>query len=98
MVLIAQPNELQAIRIGVTAGRSVGKAVQRNRAKRVLRSAMHPYLEQLRAGWDIVLIARHRLLEASFQQTQAALDALLGRARLLANHERPSQPCTGASR
>ena len=92
MVLIALPNETQVVRIGVTAGRSVGKAVQRNRAKRVLRSVMQPYLHQLRAGWDVVLIARVRLLEASFQQTQAALVNLLGRARLLANHERPSEP------
>jgi ribonuclease P protein component len=92
MVLIALPNEAQVIRIGVTAGRSLGKAVQRNRAKRVLRSAMHPYLQHMHAGWDVVLIARYRLLEASFQQTQAALAALLGRARLLANHERPSEP------
>jgi len=92
MVLIAQPNETQAVRIGVTAGRSVGKAVQRNRAKRVLRSAIYPYLLRLQDGWEVGLIARRRLLEASFQQTQAALVSLLGRARLLANHEGPSEP------
>jgi ribonuclease P protein component len=92
LVLIALPSKEQATRIGVTAGRSVGKAVQRNRAKRILRSAIHPYLRQLRLGWDIILIARHRLLEATFQQTQAVLASLLGRASLLSNHERADEP------
>lgn len=71
------------LRCGVTAGRSVGGAVQRNRAKRRLRSAMHPLLSGLKPGWDIVLIARQPLLEADFVQVQAALSVLLRRANLL---------------
>jgi ribonuclease P protein component len=88
MVLIALPNPEPAIRIGVTAGRSVGNAVQRNRAKRLLRNAIHAYLPDLRKGWDIVLIARHPLIEAEFQQVQNALAALIQRAKLLSNDAR----------
>jgi ribonuclease P protein component len=84
MVLVALPSQDPAIHIGVTASRSVGNAVQRNRAKRILRSAVQPVLPELLVGWDIVLIARQPLVEASFQQVQTALAALLQRSRLLA--------------
>lgn len=83
MVLIALPNQEETCRIGVMASRSVGKAVQRNRAKRVLRSAIQPYLPRLKPGWNIVLIARSLLTKATFQQTQAALLTLMQRAALL---------------
>ena len=87
MVLIALQNDEQGTRIGVTAGRSVGKAVQRNRAKRLLRSAVQPILDDLRTGWDLVLIARNPLMQAPFWQIQMTLKSLLDRARLIKNHE-----------
>lgn len=83
LVLVAYPNPEIIVRCGVAAGRSLGNAVQRNRAKRLLRSVMQPYLPMLPAGWDLVLIARRPVLTASFPQIQAALRALLRRARLI---------------
>lgn len=77
-------NELDASRIGVVAGRAVGKAVQRNRAKRLIRNAVRPYLGAIPKGWDILFIARQPLPEASFQQVQSALTSLLRRSELLA--------------
>jgi ribonuclease P protein component len=74
---------LQNSHIGVTAGRSLGNAVQRNRAKRVLRAAFQPYLPAVLPGWDLILIARRPLLDSSFQQAQAAVLGLLRRAHLL---------------
>jgi len=85
LVFVAYPNPdaHAAARCGVTAGRSIGGAVQRNRAKRLLRSAIQPYLSTLPPGWDMVLIARQPLLAASYPQLQAALRTLLRRARFL---------------
>ncbi len=83
VVLLALPNSLASTRFGVAAGRTVGKAVQRNRAKRLLRAALQPYLDNVVPGWDVVLIARRGMAEATFWQTQAALENLLHRARLL---------------
>jgi ribonuclease P protein component len=94
MVLVTLPAPETVIRIGVTAGRSVGNAVQRNRAKRILRSAVQPVLSELQTGWDIVLIARQPLVKASFQQAQSALMALMQRAKLL-NDERSGKNQTG---
>ena len=83
VVLIALPNQAERSRFGVAAGRSVGNAVRRNRAKRLLRSALQQQLPVIKPGWDVVLIARHRMTGATFQQTVTALASLLGRAKLL---------------
>jgi ribonuclease P protein component len=82
-VLIALPNQAENTRFGVAAGRSVGNAVQRNHAKRLLRHAVQQVLPMVKPGWDIVLIARRTIAEATFQQITAALADLLGRAKLL---------------
>ncbi|MCL4257371.1 MAG: ribonuclease P protein component [Anaerolineales bacterium] len=83
VVLVVQANDIARVRVGVAAGRSVGGAVQRNRAKRVLRAAMQPLLERIAPGHDLVLIARAGILASSSQQAQAALERLLRRAKLL---------------
>ena len=83
MVVVVCTNEIEALRIGVVAGRVVGKAVQRNRAKRLLREAIRPYLTLLPPGWDILLIARQPLADAGLGRVQETLRTLLGRAKLL---------------
>jgi ribonuclease P protein component len=82
-VLLAHASEAPRVRVGVTAGRSIGGAVQRNKAKRLLREAMRPLLPQLVPGWDLVVIARPALLSSSFQDISRALASLLRRARIL---------------
>ena len=81
--MVFLPNELEALRIGVVAGKMVGKAVERNRAKRLIRHALHPFLPKIPAGWDILFVARKALAEATFSQVQATLNALLRRSLLL---------------
>lgn len=83
VVLVSLPGEQDQTHLGVSAGRSVGGAVQRNRAKRVLRAAVSPLLEQVPPGWEIVLVARKPLLDAPFSSVQNALRSLLVRAALI---------------
>lgn len=83
LVLIALPNELGISRVGITASRKVGSAVRRNRAKRLLReAARHLYPEFASAGWDIVLIARPKLVDVKEAEVEEALASLLTRAGL----------------
>lgn len=74
---------LAPCRFGISARRSLGTAVQRNRVRRRLRAALHSRLPAVRNGCDVVLIARKPLMEAGFTELQAALDQLLRRANLL---------------
>ncbi len=83
VVLLYLPNGGQQTRAAVIATRSVGKAVQRNRAKRRLRAALQPWLPRLVPGMDLVLLARKPVLEAPFADIETALHTLLHRANLL---------------
>jgi ribonuclease P protein component len=67
-------------RCGFVAGKKVGSAVARNRAKRLLREAVRTQRSTLATGWDLVFVARMPLAEATFNQAQAAVDKLLKRA------------------
>ena len=82
VVLVAAPNQLEQSRIGVAAGRSVGNAVRRSRAKRILRAGIDELLPKLVPGWDLILLARKPLPEAGFLKTRAALEIILARAKL----------------
>ena len=71
------------VKVGVAAGRTVGTAVYRNRAKRLLREAMRSLLPQIKPGNDLILIARPGLTSASLEETRHALLTLLQRAQAL---------------
>lgn len=83
LVLITLPNELGKVRVAVSAGRAVGGAVLRNRAKRLLRAAIQPELERIKAGQDIVLIARDGIRERTSTEVNNALKGLLQKATLI---------------
>jgi len=84
LVLICSFRPEPGLRVGIVAGRKLGKAVQRNRAKRLLRAALQSFLPFLaQQPVDIILIARPALLQASFVEIRQALESLLRRAHLL---------------
>jgi ribonuclease P protein component len=74
MVVVACPSELPYPRFAFVAGKAVGGAVQRNRAKRRLRGAVQAALPRIGSGWDVVVIARTPLLSAAWP---AVLDTAL---------------------
>lgn len=82
-VLIVSRNDGRTSRFGFIAGKAVGGAVARNRAKRRLRAALRAMLPTIKPGWDILLIARPALNEADWPTLNATLRRLLERANLL---------------
>lgn len=79
----AEDEMSQATRIGFSAGRNIGGAVQRNKAKRRLRECVRPLMTVLPAGWDLVLVARKPIVEAEYGQIRQAVFQVLHRASLL---------------
>ena len=59
LVTYVRPNRLGYPRIGITTGKKVGCAVQRSRARRVIREGFRPLLP-LVGGYDVVFVARTR--------------------------------------
>lgn len=82
-VLITLANPNGTIRIGVAAGRSVGSAVDRNRAKRRLRAAIDPMVSKIHPGWDLVLLAKSAMRDVDFNQIEVGIRAVVQRAGLL---------------
>jgi ribonuclease P protein component len=82
-VLLALPNTFGYSRFAVSAGRRVGNAVKRNRAKRLLREAIRSQMRLIAPGWDVVFVARQPLAQAEFQEVSEAVKLLLLKARLL---------------
>lgn len=64
-------------RATVVAGRKVGDAVRRNRAKRRLRAALHQ--AAVPRGTDVVVVARSQALTARFPELIDEVERLLGR-------------------
>jgi ribonuclease P protein component len=58
VVLNAAPNDGDRVRCGFIAGKKVGGAVQRNRARRLMREAVRVRLSTIKPGHDLVWIAR----------------------------------------
>ena len=79
----SSPVDQPRVKIGVAAGRTVGTAVYRNRAKRLLREAMRTLIPKIASGFDLILIARPRLPSATLEETRQALLILLQRAQIL---------------
>ncbi|HUI17660.1 MAG TPA: ribonuclease P protein component [Alphaproteobacteria bacterium] len=70
----------EIVRLGLTASRKVGGAVERNRARRRLREAARRLLPAGAApGYDLVLVARGETLRRPFAALLTDLATALGR-------------------
>lgn len=74
-------------RAGIVTSKSVGKAVQRNRARRQLRVVLAQLLPQINKPVDMLLIARSPISGAKFNEIRLAVIDVLMRAKLLENHD-----------
>ena len=81
VVMKALPNKLSLSRYGLSVSKRVGKAVMRNRVKRLLREILR--LTPLESGWDIIFMARPGAASANYAELEKSVVSLLSRARLL---------------
>ena len=83
LVLYARRNRSEQNRVGLTVSKKLGCAVVRNRVRRRLREAYRLNEERFAPGWDIVIVARSRCVNAEFCQLTQALLSLAEKAGIL---------------
>lgn len=58
IVTYVMKNRTGNIRIGITTSKKIGKAVLRNRSRRIIREAFRSIAGELSPGYDLVFVAR----------------------------------------
>ena len=89
LVLYARKNHLGRNRVGITVSKKLGHAVVRNRVRRRLREVYRLHEMQFAPGWDIVVVARSRAVDAPFEKLTASYLRLADRAGVLIREEMP---------
>jgi ribonuclease P protein component len=74
MVLFVAPG---TGRVAVVAGRRIGSAVRRNRARRILRAAWREIAARVGPDRDVVVVAKGSILEAKTQDLVAEMNRVI---------------------
>ena len=69
--------------VAFVAGRRIGGAVLRNRARRILRAAWREVEDKVEDGYDVVVVARAAIVGARTQELVAEVAELLSRAQVI---------------
>ena len=77
MTVFVLPNGGTTPRLGVSATRKLGSAVERNRVKRLARELFRRH--KLAAGVDVIIVPRREMLDAPFVTLEADYHASLER-------------------
>ena len=83
-VLYVRPSEKKGqLKIAFCVGKKLGYAVQRNRIKRQMRHAFQSFMPQVAKGFQIIVIARHKVEEIDFFMLRSSLKSLFVKANLI---------------
>lgn len=64
-------------RVGIVTKKNIGNAVQRNKVKRILREIWRTRCNQLISGYDIIILARKKIVQARYNEIEAELVKLI---------------------
>ena len=83
LVLYARKNHSATNRVGLTVSKKLGGAVVRNRVRRHLREVYRLNEDRFQPGWDVVVVARSRCVNADFSKLTHAYLSLAEKAGIL---------------
>ena len=87
LVVYCRRNGTKRNRIGLTVGAKLGHAVERNRLRRRLREIYRLHEGQFARGYDFVVVARSRAMQADYQQLERAYLSLAARLGVLGQED-----------
>ena len=89
IVLYVAKNRVGYTRIGLTATKKIGHAVQRNRARRVMKAAIDEHLDYNIGGYDLIFVARGMTPKLKSWQLSSVVAKLFAQAGLPDKAKRP---------
>lgn len=76
-VMIVLKNGLPYNRVGISVSKKVGNSIIRHRVTRVIREIMRLHWEDVRQGYDIVIVARKSAGDSVYKKYESAILHLL---------------------
>lgn len=83
VAVYVRPNKLGINRVGFTAGKQLGNAVMRNRAKRLMRESYRLLEDRIVGTYDMVIVARNRAAGKTYDQISRDLKYVLASLKVL---------------
>ena len=87
LVMYVRKNRAGSCRIGITASKKIGNAVQRNRARRVIREAFRQVNLPLKGNYDVVFVARTKTVHKKSTDIYNVMLPMLIEAGVIKNEE-----------
>lgn len=81
-VLYSLGNSLDFNRIGITTSRKIGNSVKRNRIKRLVKESLRHEEENIKSGYDLVIVARNNPDIPDYKSVRRELNFLLKKLKL----------------
>lgn len=91
MFLYYCPSKNVNVKVGISVSKKLGHAVVRNRTKRRIREAIFPHLTTLKPNFNVVVIAKNAIVDASFNEIKNELNYLLKKAKIKDNNEKSAK-------
>ena len=83
VVIFFKRNNLGYNRVAFLASKKVGKSVQRNRSRRLMKESYRCFKDSIPLGYDIIFIARNTINGIKCGEVKKSIEAALKRTKLI---------------
>ncbi len=83
MVFYSYKNRTHSNRLGITVSKAVGKAHDRNRAKRLIRAAYRECMPGTQNGYNIIVAARSKMAYVPYDRVLSAMKYCIEKSELV---------------
>ncbi len=87
IVIYFLPNRQPVNRLGITVSKKTGCAVIRNRTKRLIKECYRLNEQNVKIGYDIVIVARRHIINADFHEIFASFMKLMKKLDMLVTND-----------
>lgn len=83
LIVYLRKKEAPHFKVGLSVGKKIGNAAERNYVKRVLRLSLQQYMTEIDDYWELLLIARPAIKSLSYEDVQKNVQHVLRLAGVL---------------